>query len=121
MSIEIREIPIGGKLKDFLGVVDYVYKDDPQYVRPLDMELEQRLSKKNPFFEHAEGTIFTAHRNGWCVGRCTAQIDREHLARYRDDVGFFGFFDTIDDPDVAEALLDRARRWLSERGMKRMR
>jgi hypothetical protein len=121
MSVEIRETPIGGKLKPFLDVVDYIYRGDPYFVRPLDFDLSQRLSKKNPFFEHAEGAVFTAHRNGWCVGRCTAQIDREHLARYGDDAGSFGFFDTIDDLDVAEALLDRAGRWLSERGMRSMR
>jgi hypothetical protein len=90
-------------------------------VRPLDMDLKDRLSPKNPFFEHGEGTIFTAHRNGWCVGRCTAQIDRAHLDRYKDDVGFFGFLDTIDDPEVARELLDAAVHWLDERGMKRAR
>ncbi len=121
MTVEIRETRIGGKLKDFLDVVDHIYRDDPNFVRPLDMDLEQRLSKKNPFFEHGEATIFTAHRNGWCVGRCTAQIDREHLERYKEDVGFFGFLDTIDDPEVAKALLDAAAKWLKARGMKKIR
>jgi hypothetical protein len=121
MSPEIRETPIGGSLRDFLGVVDYIYRDDPNYVRPLDRELRQRLSRKNPFFAHAEGVMLTAHRNGYCVGRCTAQVDREHLAKYRDDVGFFGFFDTIDDEEVAQTLLAAAGRWLEQRGMKRMR
>lgn len=121
MSVEIREIPIGGKLEDFLDVVDFIYRGDPNYVRPLDFDLKQRLSKKNPFFEHGEGAIFTAHRNGWCVGRCTAQIDREHLERYQDDVGFFGFLDTVDDPDVAKALLDAAGAWLAPRGIKTIR
>jgi len=121
MAVEIRETPIGGKLADFLGVVDYIYRGDANYVRPLDMDMKDRLSTKNPFFEHGEAVLFTAHRNGWCVGRCSAQIDREHLARYKDDVGFFGFLDTIDDGDVAQALLERARRWLAERGMKRVR
>lgn len=121
MSVEIHETRPGGRLDDFLDVVDYIYRDDPGYVRPLDMDVKQRLSKNNPFFEHGEGTIFTAYRSGWCVGRCTAQIDREHLALYRDDVGFFGFLDTIDDAEVARALLDAAARWLSARGMKRIR
>jgi len=121
MPLEIRETPVGGKLNDFLNVVDYVYRGDPSYVRPLDMEMKDRLSLKNPFFEHAEGVIFTAHRNGWCVGRITAQIDREHLARYKDDVGSFGFLDTIDDADVAKALLDAASNWLRARGMKTIR
>ncbi len=121
MPVEIRETPIGGKLNDFLNVVDYVYRGDPNYVRPLDMEMKDRLSLKNPFFEHAEGVIFTAHRNNWCVGRVTAQIDRVHLARYNDDVGCFGFLDTIDDEEVTRGLLDAATSWLRARGMKRIR
>ena len=121
MSVEIRETPIGGNLKSFLDVVDYIYRDDRNYVRPLDMDLKQRLSRKNPFFEHAEGTVFTAHRNGWCVGRCTAQIDREHVSRYKEDCGFFGFLDTVDDEEVAGALLEASAKWLRERGMKKMR
>jgi len=121
MPLEIRETKVGGKLNEFLDVVDYIYRGDSNYVRPLDMDMKDRLSVKNPFFEHAEGTIFTAHRNGFCVGRVTAQIDREHLARYKDDVGSFGFLDTIDDADVAKALLDAASKWVGARGMKRIR
>ena len=121
MTIEVRETPIGGRLDQFLNVVDYIYRDDPQFVRPLDLDMKQRLSQKNPFFQHAEGTLFTAHRNGWCVGRASAQIDREHLARYGDEAGFFGFFDTVEDQAVADALVERAADWLRQRGMKRMR
>src|SRR5688572_33442086 len=121
MAIEIREIPVGGRIDPFLDVVDYVYRSDPNYVRPLDLDMKQRLSRKNPFFEHADGVMFTAHRNGWCVGRITAQVDREHLALHKDDVGFFGFLDTVDDEEVARLLLDAASRWLRARGMKRIR
>jgi len=121
MALELRQTPIGGKITEFLNVVDYLYQRDPNYVRPLDMDMKDRLSQKNPFFEHADGVIFTAFRNGFCVGRCTAQIDREHLARYKDDVGFFGFLDTIDDEEVVKLLLDGASKWLRERGMKKIR
>jgi hypothetical protein len=120
--VEIRQIPMGGPIHDFLEVVDYIYRGDPVHVRPLDFELRDRLSpRKNPFFEHGEGTIFTAYRNGWCVGRITAQLDRGHLARYGDATGFFGFFDTIDDEEVARDLLSRAESWLRTKGMARAR
>jgi len=120
--VDIRQTKMGGNLKDFLGVVDRIYQGDPRYIRPLDMDVRDRLDpKKNPFFEHAEGTVFTAYKGGKCVGRLTAQIDREHLDRHKDDTGFFGFFDTIDDPEVASALLARAESWLAQRGMKRIR
>jgi hypothetical protein len=120
--LEIRQIPMGGPIDDFLNVVDHLYWDDPAYVRPLDMELRDRLSpRKNPFFQHGEGTVFCAYRGGKCVGRATAQIDRDHLARYRDATGFFGFLDTVDDPDVTRALLARAESWLLGKGMARAR
>lgn len=121
MSIEIREISLGGDLRPFLEVVEYIYRNDPQYIRPLDFELKDRLSKKNPFFEHAEGAIFTAHRQGRCVGRITAQIDRLHLERHKDNTGFFGFLDTIDDAEVCADLLRRATTWLKARGMTKIR
>ena len=121
MSVEIREIKLGGALKPFLEVVEDIYREDPNYVRPLDMDLRDRLDPKSPFFAHAQGTLFTAWRNGRCVGRTTAHIDREHLAHYRDDVGFFGLFDTIDDTEVARTLLEHAGTWASSRGMKALR
>jgi len=120
--VDIRQTPMGGDIKAFLDVVDTIYAEDPRYIRPLNMDVGDRLNpKKNPFFEHAEGTIFTAHKNGKCVGRVTAQIDREHIDRYKDGVGFFGFLDTIDDENVAKELLARAETWLKEHGMKRVR
>jgi hypothetical protein len=120
--VDIRQIPMGGRIDDFLNVVDYIYRGDPAYIRPLDMELKDRLDpRKNPFFEHGEGALFCAYRNGFPVGRCTASIDRGHLDRYRDGVGFFGFLDTVDDEEVARALLTRAESWLRGKGMKRAR
>jgi hypothetical protein len=122
VMVEIRQTPMGGDIKDFLDVVDTIYKNDPSYVRPLNMDVGDRLNpKKNPFFEHADGTIFTAYKDGRCVGRVTAQIDREHIDRYKDDLGAFGFLDTVDDEEVARELLSRAEGWLKQRGMKKVR
>lgn len=120
--VEVRQVELGGNLKDFLGVVDTVYERDRSFIRSLDMDVSDRLNpKKNPFFEHGEAVLFTAYKNGKCVGRASASIDREHLERYQDATGFFGFFDTIDDEEVAKALLDRAEKWLKDRKMKRIR
>ncbi len=121
-AIDIRQVPPGGNLTDFLDVVSDLYRGDPAFVRPLDQDLKDRLSpKKNPFFEHGEGAVFTAHQGGRCVGRVTASIDREHLSLHRDETGFFGFLDTTDDAAVSGALLSRAEAWLRERGMKHAR
>jgi hypothetical protein len=120
--LEIRQVPMGGDVRDFLDVVSTIYKTEPNFIRPLDQDLKDRLNpKKNPLFDHAEGTIFLAYKGGKCVGRITATIDHEHLARYNDATGFWGFFDTIDDDEVARELLARAESWLRGKGMKRAR
>src|SRR5579864_5010518 len=116
--VDIRQTPMGGPTDDFLNVVDDIYRGDPAYVRPLDMLVKDQLNpRKNPFFEHGEGVMLCAYKGRTCVGRATAQIDREHLRRHKDDAGFFGFFDTVDDDVVAHALLNRAGDWLASRGM----
>lgn len=120
MTIIVKDIPLGGDMRDFLSLVDEVYAGDPNYVRPLDFDISGRLSRKNPFFEHAEGIAFVAYEHGLPVGRCTAQIDSAYNDLHRDSVGFFGFLDTVDKQEVATALLDRAAAWLRERGAKRM-
>jgi hypothetical protein len=120
--LEIRQIPMGGDVRDFLDVVSSIYAQDPAFIRPLDQDIKDRLNpKRNPLFDHAEGTIFLAYKGGRCVGRITATIDHEHLARHKDATGFFGFFDTIDDAEVARELLSRAEAWLRNKGMARVR
>lgn len=122
MSIRIREHRPGRDLDAFLRVPELLYKGDPGFVMPLFMEQRDRLTpKKNPFFQHAEATLFTAYKDGKLAGRISAQVDRGHLALHADSTGFFGFFDTINDDRVGRALVDAAATWLRVRGMKRMR
>jgi hypothetical protein len=122
MTIEIRTHPPGKDVDDFIRAGRVVFADDPNWVAPLNMMIKEQLSpKKNPLFEHAESALFTAWKDGKLVGRVSATIDQEHLKRYNDATGFFGFFDTIDDAEVAGALLGAAEAWLKARGMQRMR
>jgi hypothetical protein len=122
MSIQIREHHPGRDIDAFIRLPEELYRGDPGFVMPLLMEQRDRLNPaKNPFFQHAEATLFTAWLDGKIVGRISAQIDREHLGRYADGCGFFGFFDTINDPKVGEALIAAASSWLKARGMTVMR
>jgi hypothetical protein len=76
---------------------------------------------KNPFFEHAEAAYFLALRNGEVVGRIAAIANRLHNDTHHDRVGFFGFFEAIDDQAVANALFDATGRWLRPRGFDTLR
>lgn len=120
--VQIRQHRPGWNVGAFVQAAHEVYRDDPNWIAPLDLEMRQRLSPwGNPFFKRGEVALFTAWRNGQLVGRCSAQIDHEHLRVWNDDTGFFGFFDTIDDEEVGRALLDAAAEWLRKHNMKRMR
>ena len=122
MAIEIRQHTPGKDIADFMRMPHLVLGDDPNWVAPLNLLLSEQLTPgKNPLFEHADIALFTAWKDGQLVGRISATVDREHLKKHADDVGFFGFFDTIDDPEVGRALIDAASKFLREHGMKRIR
>jgi hypothetical protein len=105
-----------------MRVPHLVLEGEPNWVASLDLLVQEQLTpSKNPFFAHADVALFTAWKEGRLVGRISTQVDREHLAKHRDGVGFFGFFDTVNDAAVGQALVDAAARFLAERGMKRMR
>ena len=75
-------------------------------------DVETLLSRiKNPFFEHAQAEYFIAERNGDVVGRIAAISNRLHNETHEDRVGFFGFFESIDDQEVANALFEAASGW----------
>jgi GNAT superfamily N-acetyltransferase len=79
------------------------------------------LTKKHPYHQHAEVTHFLAWRDGEAVGRVSAAINRRFNEYHETRMGFFGFWDVIEDYEVAKALLDKAGDWVKGKGMKVMR
>lgn len=76
---------------------------------------------KNPFFQHADAEYFLAERGGEVIGRIAAVHNRLHNETHSDRVGFYGFFEAIDDQAVADALFDAAAEWLRPRGLDTIR
>lgn len=119
-DVKVREINEDEIIK-FIKFQWEIYKDDPYWVPPLIMERKKLLNrKKNPFFHHAEAAYFLAERDGKIVGRIAGIKNDMHLKYHNDESGFFGFFECINDQDVANALFDSAKQWLKEKGLKRM-
>jgi hypothetical protein len=73
--------------------------------------------RKNPFYREADRALFVATRGGRPVGRIAAIENRWHNRHHQDRVGFFGFFDAIDDPEAAAGLFEAAESWLRGRGL----
>jgi hypothetical protein len=79
------------------------------------------LTPAHPYHRHAEVTHFLAWHDGTPVGRVSAAINRRFNEYHAARVGFFGFFDVVEDYEVARALLDRVRGWVGDRGMTLLR
>jgi hypothetical protein len=120
-TISVRPVASKADLRAFLDLPFRLYAKDPSWVAPLYLERHEHLDpRKNPYFRHAEVSLFLAFRNGRPVGRISAQVCRLRGARYGDGVGQFGFLEAEDDPAVFEALLGAAASWLAARGLTRM-
>ena len=66
-------------------------------------------------------TPLLAFQNGKPVGRIAAIINEAHNTYYQDEVGFFGFFDFIEDVSVARALLEAACEVVKKAEMRTLR
>lgn len=121
-SIEIFSVSSKSDLKKFLKFPWLIYKDNPHWVPPLLYDIKKVLNKKkNPFFNHADIELFLAVKDGSVVGRIAAVKNDLHNKEHNDKVGFFGFFECINDQEVADKLFDTAAQWISEKGLNAMR
>jgi hypothetical protein len=121
MSVEVCRHEPGRDTADFIRAGSVVFGNDLAWVSPLHMVIGDRLNpKKEPFYRHGEVALFTAWKRGRLAGRTSATVDRTWLETWDDATGHFGYFDTVDDLEVAQALLDAAETWLRKKGMKRM-
>ncbi len=119
----VSAVATAGDLKRFVALPYALHRGDPQWVPPLRMDVRKLLSReKNPFFQHSDAEYFVARRgSGEVVGRIAAIHNRRHNEFQENDVGFFGFFECINDQHVADALFETAADWLRQRGLKVMR
>jgi GNAT superfamily N-acetyltransferase len=99
-----------------------LYRDDPNWIPPLRTnQLELLNYKRHPFYDDGEIQTFLALRDGKPCGRVAAIVNNSHNRQYKEKRGFFGFFESVDDQDVANALFDAARQWFAEREITQIR
>jgi GNAT superfamily N-acetyltransferase len=111
--------------KDLMRFIKFpwkIYKGDSHWVPPLLMDRKKLMNKeKNPFYRHAEADFYLAEKNGELIGRIGAIKNDLHNKYHNDRVGFFGFFECINDQEAADKLFDTAREWIREHGLTEMR
>ncbi len=120
--MEIAPVTDGRDLERFIAFPYDHYRGDPLWVPQLRMDVRTLLSPaKNPFFQHAEAQYFVAHANGRPTGRIAGIKNDAHTRAHNDRVGFYGFFECVNDPGVATALFDAAAAWLRRKDLAIMR
>ena len=117
MSIVVKEVLDKKALKTFVKLPFALYKNDPMWIPQLisdDMEVFNK--DKNPAFENADSRLFLAYKNGKPVGRIAAIDNRAANKKYATKNLRFGWFDAIDDPEVAASLFGAVEGWAKELG-----
>ena len=121
MSLTVRPIELPREAATFIKAWWPINEADDQWVPPLIMERKEFFDpNKNPYFQKAEVRCFLATRDGKPVGTIAATVDRDQV-QAEPGLGLFGFFEFIDDDDVAKALWEAASSWLAQQGMTRAR
>jgi GNAT superfamily N-acetyltransferase len=119
--LNIIEVKCSRDLKRFRELPFSLYRNDPRFVPQLRKELKDQFSKKNPFFCHADVRYFIVEKNGKIAGRIASILNHRHREFQREEAGFFGFYESVYDKDVAEALLGAVSADLKNRGIRIMR
>jgi hypothetical protein len=121
--VQVTEVNTPRLRAAFLEVNVRLYAGDPNYIRPLDKDVEEVFDpKKNKAFRFGEATRWILlDEKGQKIGRIAAFVN----SRYRTKgdqypVGGIGFFDCINDQQAANLLFDTAKAWLQTRGMEGM-
>jgi hypothetical protein len=120
-DIQIESVHHFTEFKIFYHVPFQIYRDDPNWVPPFWNEMKDFFKKKNPFWSHAECQLFIAKKNNEVIGRIAVIIDSKYCETVGKQIGYFGFFECIQDFKCANALLQTAQDWLLSKKMNIMR
>jgi GNAT superfamily N-acetyltransferase len=108
-------------VKRFIKLLWLIYRGDPNWVPPIKMDRKQLMDvKRNPFYKHADVEFFLAYKNGKIVGRIAAIINRTHNEFHNEHIGHFGFFESINDPEVSAKLFEAVKLFFKARGISKM-
>jgi len=121
MSITVNEVKTKKDLHSFVTFPFQIYRGNNLWVPQLIRDDKEVFNPdKNPAFEFAESRQFLATRDGQVVGRIAAILSHIANQKYQTKNMRFGWFESIDDQAVANALFDAVAAWARERGMESM-
>jgi GNAT superfamily N-acetyltransferase len=121
MNSITRQVTNKRDLNKFIDLPFSIYKDNPFWVPPLKITVKDLFKPKHPFFDHGKTKSWIAEIDGKVVGRITAVVNDAHNEFHQEKCGFFGFFECIDDKQVASELFKQVENYLKAEGMDTIR
>ena len=122
METIVKPVESRRERKAFLTFPWHHYKGDPNWVPPLRQNQKALVGyARHPFHEVAEVQTFLAFADGQPCGRIAAILNRTHNTYHNERLGFWGFFESIDNQEVANKLFDAVRKWMAERDIHQLR
>lgn len=119
MSVEIKKVLTRRDLKKFVNFPERLYKDNPYYVPPLVFDQMDTLDqKKGAAQEFCDSELWMAYRDGEPVGRVAAIVNRAANEQWNHKEVRFGWYDFIEDEEVAKALMDKVYEFGRKHGME---
>jgi hypothetical protein len=119
-GVSVEEIEKDQDLLSFIRFPWQIYQNDRYWVPPLIKDQLAKFSPDHPFRSHSKMNFFLAKKDGKIQGRIAGIIDYHHVEYHQEKTGFFGFFESIPEAEVAGALFSEVRDWLKKNGMEKM-
>jgi len=121
-NFQIKPVRSRREKKQFLQFPWKIYQGNEFWIPPIRSNQKELVNyTHNPFYDQAEIQTFLAFRDGEVCGRIAGIVNHAHNERYDEKRGFFGFFESIDDQEVAAGLFDAAGEWLKQHEMSAVR
>lgn len=121
MSVEIKEVTSRRELRKFVNFPEQLYKDNPYYVPSLVFDQINTLDpKKGAAYEFCDAKLYMAYKDGKPAGRVAAIVNHKANEQWNHKEVRFGWYDFIDDAEVAKALMDKVEEFGREHKMDSM-
>ncbi len=114
----VRRITKRRDYKKFVRFPTELYKDNPNYVPPMEADEYKMTTKKNAHFKECDQAYFLAEQDGKVVGRIACVVMHKYNEKNNVKYARFTRFDVIENEEIAHALLQNAIDYAKEMGME---
>ncbi len=116
MKIRLLEKANESDIKEFKKLPFKLYKDNRNWVPPFPGAIEKAMTPAyHPFYAHSEADFFLAEDGDEVLGRIAVLHNRKYSEHHQKEIGFFYFFECVEDQEVAIQLFKAIEEWCRER------